>query len=95
MVEPCTKEGLANAIAEQFGIGRSNLRKLKQELLLGERDKEAMRESSKRATPKDRDAMLAELESLDKQIYRKQMELDILTKAVEIEKKARASILES
>jgi putative transposase len=87
VVEPCTKEGLANAIAEQFGIGRSNLRKLKQELLLGERDKEAMRESSKRATPKDRDAMLAELESLDKQIYRKQMELDILTKAVEIVKK--------
>jgi hypothetical protein len=40
---------------------------LKKELL-GERNIEAMRESSKRAAPRDRDAMLAELESLDKQI---------------------------
>ena len=48
-----------------------------------------MRESSRRTIPKDRNALLAELESLDKQIYRKQLELDILNEAVEIVKKDR------
>jgi len=87
VIELCTREGAASSVAEQLGTSRSNLYKLKKELL-GERDIEAMKESSGWAAPRDSDAMLAELESLDKQICRKQLELDILTKAVEIAKKA-------
>ena len=94
VIELCTREGAASSVAEQLGTSRENLYRLKKKLL-GERDTKAMRESSGRATPKDRDAMLAELKSLEKQIYRKQLELDILNKAVEIAKKARASILGS
>jgi transposase-like protein len=94
VIELCTREGAASSVAEQLGTSRENLYRLKKKPL-GERDTKAMRESSGRATPKDRDAMLAELKSLEKQIYRKQLELDILNKAVEIAKKARASILGS
>jgi len=86
VIELCTREGAASSVAEQLSTSRANLYKLKRQLL-GERDTQAMRESSRRATPKDRDAMLTELKSLEKQIYRKQLELDILNKAVEIVKK--------
>jgi putative transposase len=86
VIELCAREGAAQSVAEQLGTSTSHLYKLKKKLL-GERDTRAMRSSSSRTTPKDRDGMLAELESLDKQIYRKQLELDILTQAVEIAKK--------
>ena len=86
VIELCTREGAASSVAEQLGTSRENLYRLKKKLL-GERDTKAMRESSGRATPKDRDAMLAELKSLEKQIHRKQLELDILIKAAEIVKK--------
>jgi len=88
VIELCAREGAAASVAEQLGTSRNSLYKWKKELL-GERDIKAMRESSKRTIPKDRDALLAELESLDKQIYRKQLELDILNEAVEIVKKDR------
>lgn len=86
VIELCTREGAASSVAEQLGTSREYLYRLKKKLL-GERDIEAVKESSREATPKDRDAMLAELRSLEKQIYRKQLELDILNKAVEIVKK--------
>ncbi|NMB01843.1 MAG: IS3 family transposase [Firmicutes bacterium] len=46
-----------------------------------------MGECGKPTLPNDRDRLLAKIESLDKQIYRKQLELDILNKAVELAKK--------
>lgn len=54
--------------------------------LLGEEDTN-MSEPGKFMLPDDRDALLAEVDSLKKQIYRQQMELDILNKAVEIIKR--------
>ena len=51
-----------------------------------------MKESSRLPLSKDRDELLAKIDSLEKQIYRKQLELDILNKAVELVKKNRASI---
>jgi transposase InsO family protein/transposase-like protein len=88
VIELCAREGAAASVAERLGTSSSSLYKWKKELL-GERDIKAMRESSRRTIPKDRNALLAELESLDKQIYRKQLELDILNEAVEIVKKDR------
>jgi hypothetical protein len=46
-----------------------------------------MNESGKPTFHDDRDGLLAMVESLKKQIYRQQMELDVLTKAAEIIKK--------
>lgn len=46
-----------------------------------------MSESHETTLPNDRDALLAEVESLKKQIYQRQMELDILNEAVYLIKK--------
>ena len=46
-----------------------------------------MSKSRKPALLDNKDSLLAELESLKKQVYRQQMELDILNKAAEIIKK--------
>ena len=82
----CSREGAAASVAEQLGISRCSLYKWKKELL-GEEDGEAMEGSRKRKLPKDRGRLLAEIDSLDKQIYQKQLELDIFNKAVELVKK--------
>jgi len=81
----CTREGSAAAVADRLGICRYSLYKWKKELL-GEEDTN-MGEPGKPMLPDDRDALLAKVDSLKKQIYRQQMELDILNKAVEIIKK--------
>ena len=86
VVELCAREGSGATVAEELGISRYSLYKWKKELL-GEKDGESMGESEKPTLPDDRDALLAEVESLKKQIYRQQMELDILNKAAEIIKK--------
>ena len=79
VVELCTREGSASYLPDQLGTSREYLYMLKKKLL-GERDTVAVKESSRGATPKDRDAMMAELESQNKQIYQKQLDLDILNK---------------
>jgi len=85
VIELCTREGSAAAVADRLGTCRYSLYKWKKELL-GEEDTN-MSEPGKFMLPDDRDALLAEVDSLKKKIYRQQMELDILNKAVEIIKK--------
>jgi transposase-like protein len=58
VIELCTREGAASSVAEQLGTSRSNLYKLKKELL-GERNIEAMRESSGRATSMPQDQTIS------------------------------------
>ena len=86
VIELCAREGSAAAVADKLGASRISLYKWKKELL-GEDDAKTMNRSSKPPLPDDRDVLLAEVESLKKELYRKQMELDILTKAAEIIKK--------
>lgn len=86
VIELCTREGSAAAVADILGASRYSLYKWKKELL-GEDDTKSMDGSDKPSLPDDKDALLAEVESLKKEIYRKQMELDILNKAAEIVKK--------
>ena len=81
----CTREGAASAVANELGISRYSLYKWKDELL--GKGVTSMTDPDKPALPDDKDALLAEIESLRKQIYRQQMELDVLNKAVEIIKK--------
>lgn len=88
VIELCAREGSAASVAEHLGTSRSTLYKWKKELL-GEKDVERMSEPCKPTRPNGRDTLVAEVESLNKQIYRKQMELDILNKAVDILKKDR------
>jgi putative transposase len=91
VIELCAREGSAAAVADKLGVSRISLYKWKKELL-GEDDATTMNRSGKLPLPEDKDVLLVEVESLKKELYRKQMELDILTKAAEIIKKARASI---
>ena len=86
VIELCSREGAAASVAEQLGTSRCSLYKWKKELL-GKEDGEGMGESRQPTLPNDRDRLLAKIESLDKQIYRKQLELDILNKAAELAKK--------
>jgi putative transposase len=85
VIELCTRKGSAANVADRLGTCRYSLYKWKKELL-GEEDTN-MSEPSKSMLPDDRNALLAEVDSLKEQIYRQQMELDILNKAVEIIKK--------
>jgi|LSQX01.2.fsa_nt_gb transposase InsO family protein/transposase-like protein len=82
----CTREGSAHVVAEEHDTSRTSLYKWKKQLL-GEKGGKNMGEPDKQALPDDRDALVGELESLKKQVYRQQMELDILHKAAEILKK--------
>jgi transposase-like protein len=75
VIELCTREVSAAAVADRMGTSRGVLYKWKNEQL-GKENKKAMKKSGKREIPDDKD---------DK------MELDILKKATEIVKKAWAS----
>jgi len=86
VIELRVREGSAATVADRVGVSISSLYKWEKELL-GEENTKTMRESGKLTLPDDRDALLVEVESLKKQIYRQQMELDILSKAAEIIKK--------
>lgn len=88
VIELCTREGSAAAIAHKLSASRISLYKWKKQLL-GEEDTKTMSKYRKPTLPDDRDSLLAEVESLKKQIYRQQMELDILNKAAEIIKKGQ------
>ena len=86
VIELCAREGSAAAVADRFGASRISLYKWKKELL-GEENAKTMDRSGKQPLPDDRDVLIAEVKTLKKEIYRKQMELDILNKAAEIIKK--------
>lgn len=88
VVELCTSDSTAIAIAKHHRISRNSLYKWKKGLLSGEASS-AMRKDSNAPLPDDRDALLAELEALKKEIYHRQMEIDILEKTAEILKKGQ------
>ena len=88
VIELCAREGSAADAADRLGTSRHSLYKWKKELL-GEEVAKTMDGSVKPPLPDDRDALLSEVESLKKEIYRKQMELDILNKTTEIIKKGQ------
>ena len=82
----CIRKGSADAVAVAHGTSRTSLYKWKK-YLLGKEDSRTMKRPNISILPDDRDALLAELSDLKEQIYRQQMELDILNKAAEILKK--------
>ena len=86
VIELCARECSAAAVASKLGVSRISLYKWKKELL-GEENPGNMYRNSKPPLPDDKDALMAEVSTLKEQIYRQQMELDILKKAAEILKK--------
>lgn len=86
VIELCAREGSAGSVARRLGTSRFSLYKWEKKLL-GEENTKTMRKPKESPLLCDRDALLAEFEALEKQVYRKQMELDILNKAAEIIKK--------
>lgn len=86
VIELCAREGSAATVANSLGVSRFSLYKWKKELL-SEEAARTMDGSGKPPLPDDRDALLEEVESLKKEIYRQRMELDVLNKAAEIVKK--------
>ena len=82
----CTREGSATDVAKKFDISSVTLYKWKKQLL-GEEELKTMNKSRKQTLSDDRDALLMEVEALKKQIYRQQMEFDVLNEAAEIIKK--------
>ncbi len=86
VVDLCSREGSAAAVAEDVGVSRPSLYAWKSQLL-GEGVAAAMH--GKRGDPPsdDRDELKREVESLRKQIYRLQLEHDILMRANELLKK--------
>src|SRR5690554_187514 len=82
----CTRTGSAERIASEFGISSRILYKWKRQLLDQESDV-GMGQTPPTELPSDRDGLAAELESLKRQKYALQMEIDILNKAAEELKK--------
>ena len=86
VIDFCARKKSAEAVANAHGTNRTSLYKWKKELL-GEERAGAMKRPDKTSLPDDRDALIAELSDLKEQVYRQQMELDVLKKAAEILKK--------
>ena len=81
-----TRSGSVREVAAEYGVSCGALYQWKQELLGGE-DHKTVPKSKEPSLPDERDALLAELETLKKQVYRLQMEKDILEATAEILKK--------
>jgi transposase InsO family protein/transposase-like protein len=88
VIELCVRKGAAAAVADAIGVSRYSLYKWRKELL-GKEIYEKMHRPNNQESSEDRDALLAELSSLKEQVYRQQIELDILKKAAEILKKGQ------
>jgi transposase-like protein len=82
----CTRTGNAKDIAREYGVTREVLYKWKKGLLCKE-DSITMPKAEDKPLPDDRDALLSEIESLQRQIKRLKLEKDILEGTVEIVKK--------
>ena len=87
----CTRTGSAETVAKEFGISSRILYKWKRQLLDQESDVN-MGQAPRTELPSDKGGLAAELESLRRQKYALQMEIDILTRAAEEQKKASASV---
>ena len=86
VLELCTRDVPADDIAVAVGCARESLYKWKREMLDEERKG---KRKNKDDLPDDVSALREEAESLKRQIYRLQMEYDILEKATEIIKKGQ------
>ena len=82
----CTKEASAATLAEKRGIRRETLYRWKKQLL-SEKGQITVEQLRQKPLPDDKDELMMELESLKRQVYRLQLELDILQKAAELVKK--------
>ena len=76
VLDLCTRSGSAQAVAQNHGVSRGALYQWKQELL-GREEHKTVPKPKEPSLSEERDALLAELETLKKQIYRLQMEKDI------------------
>ena len=85
-IEFCTRKIAGETIADSLGTSRTSLYKWTKQLL-GKENYETMRRVDRTALPDDKGALMEEVSALKDQIYRQQMELDILKKAAEILKK--------
>ena len=82
----CTRSGSAKEVAQEYGVSREVLYTWKNDLL-GREGSRILPKQKERQLPDDRDTLLAELESLKKQVYRLQLEKDVLEATAEILKK--------
>jgi putative transposase len=86
VISLCTNEASAASLAEKRGIRRETLYKWKKQLL-SEEGQITVEQLRQKPLPDDKDELEMELESLKRQVYRLQLELDILQKAAEVVKK--------
>jgi putative transposase len=82
----CSRDSSAESVAASVGVSRQALYLWKNELL-AKGVPEAMRGKKGNAPPEDRDELIREIELLQKQIQKLQLEHDILKKANELLKK--------
>ena len=82
----CTRDTSAEKVAEEHGVSRTILYKWRQQLI-GEKSGKIMSKRRKADLPDDKDKLVAELESLKKQVYNLQLEIDILNGTAELLKK--------
>lgn len=86
VLDLCTRNSSAQEVAKTHEVSRGALYKWKQELLARE-DHKSVPKPKAPSLPDDRNALIAELATLKKQVYRLQMEKDILEATAEILKK--------
>jgi len=86
VIELCSREGSAAAVAKDVGASESSLYTWKKKLL-GKEVPRAMPKKSGHPSSEDRDELLREVESLRKRIHQLQLEHDILKKANELLKR--------
>ena len=86
VIDLCSRKDSAAKVAKEHSSSRASLYKWKK-ALLGEESTGFMGHHDRSLLPDDKDALEAMLTELKEQVYRQQMELDILKKAAEIIKK--------
>ncbi len=82
----CTRAGSAKEVAEEHGVTRQALYSWKN-VLLSKEDKMTMPEEKNIPLPDEKEAFLAEIETLKRQIRRLKLEKDVLIGTMEILKK--------
>jgi transposase InsO family protein/transposase-like protein len=86
VIELCSRQGAASAVAKEVGVSRAMLYKWKDQLL-GDETGLPMKRSNDSLPGDERTALVQEVESLERRIHRLQLEHDILKRANELIKK--------
>lgn len=86
VVDLCSREGAAAAVAKELGVSRPILYTWRNKLL-GKEEPTVMDSNGSHPPSEDKDALQREVQSLRKSIHRLQLEHDILKKANELLKK--------